>query len=236
MQNESHPFKFKQFSVYQDRCAFKVGTDSVILGSWLQNINGNVLDVGTGTGVLSLMLAQKSNSNITAIDIDEEQVNQANQNFVQSPWSNRLKAFCKDFNDFDSNQKFDHIVSNPPYFEKGIKNTDQRLSNARHQNTLNVEQLIKKSAELLNFKGKLSVIIPHDIACRFLSEGLGNSLYLTQRLSIYSKNEGNSVRECLTFEKNTLPQKATFTQLFIYDGGKLSEEFKTLTKDYYLDF
>ncbi len=235
--SSSKPFRFKKFEVHQDKCAFKIGTDSVILGSWTQPVEGNILDVGTGSGVLALMMAQKtSKSKITAIDIDLEQINQAKQNFKISPWQKRLRAVHADFKHLEPTTKFDLIITNPPYFAEGMKKKDTRLKNARHQDSLNIEQLISKSAEILKENGKLSLIIPHSIAGKCLSEALGNSLYLTERMSIHSKSNSLPIRDCLTFIKSNSPQKAEFTQLTIYEKGKLTPQFIELTKDYYFGF
>lgn len=162
----SKPFRFKQFSVQQDRCAMKVGTDGVLLGAWAESAEQprHILDIGTGTGVVALMLAQRfAKAKILGIDIDSEAVLQASQNFRQTPFSDRLQARCVALQEFQASCKFSCIVSNPPFFTNGIlpENTQRKL--ARHTTDFSFEMLFEKVAGMLSASGIFSIIVPiHD--------------------------------------------------------------------------
>src|SRR5574344_2567439 len=126
-------FRFKQFSVFQERCAMKVGTDGVLLGAWAKVDAANrILDIGTGTGLVALMLAQRSTAMITAVEIDEEAAIQAEENFCQSPWANRFEVVNSDITSYETDALFDVIVSNPPYFVDSLQCPDGQRSLARH--------------------------------------------------------------------------------------------------------
>ena len=149
-------FAFKQFTIKQDRCAMKVGTDAVLLGCWvIPNGSKTILDIGTGTGVIALMLAQKTDAFIDAIDIDENAVKQAQENISDSKFSQRIKVTLNSFQDYskDTDKRFDLIVSNPPYFEQSLKSTDEQRSQARHAYVLPFEELLDGVVKILNPKG-----------------------------------------------------------------------------------
>jgi len=135
------PFRFKQFSIKNDASAMKVGTDGVLLGAWARTVSGRVLDVGTGTGLIALMIAQREPSAfITAIDIDAPSVEEASYNFFASPWSERLSSSLCDFRTMEG--CFDQIISNPPFFIDSLKSSDSRRSDARHTDTLSQDDMI----------------------------------------------------------------------------------------------
>ncbi|MBQ3910329.1 MAG: methyltransferase, partial [Muribaculaceae bacterium] len=155
-------FRFKQFGVLNDKTAMKVGTDGVLLGAWC-NVTGarRVLDVGTGCGLIALMVAQRNQgAAVTAIDIDDEAVGEARVNVARSPWSDRVEALCVDFNDFAAQEPFDLIVSNPPFFTENVMAPDQSRNVARHSVSLTMEQLIGNSKPLLAHGGRLAFIAP----------------------------------------------------------------------------
>lgn len=157
-------FRFKQFFIRQEFTSHKVGTDSVMLGSWVQASNPvNILDIGTGTGLLALMLAQRFYSAvIDAVELDKEAFIEASINFSYSPWSERLNAIHADFNDWnpDDNKKYDLIISNPPYFHQSLKPPSIKKSLARHQDSLDILKLITRSISLLSNRGVISLILP----------------------------------------------------------------------------
>ena len=170
-------FRFKQFAVVNDRTAMKVGTDGVLLGAWCP-VEGarRVLDVGTGCGVIALMVAQRNRQAlIEGIDIDKESITEACLNFASSPWSNRLTATEGDFNDMDRNARYDLIISNPPYFTNGILPTGDSRTVARHTASLTYRQLIDGASRLLSDDGILALISPGEAysdsieACTFAS-------------------------------------------------------------------
>ena len=158
-------FRFKQFAVLNDRTAMKVGTDGVLLGAWCP-VTGSrrVLDVGTGCGVIALMVAQRNNvAMIEGIDIDPEAIGEAVHNFEISPWSNRLKAIETDFNRLVAAESYDLIVSNPPYFVDSLLPDNEARTLARHTCTLTYRQLIEGAARMLNSNGILAMISPTDV-------------------------------------------------------------------------
>ncbi|MBR6490543.1 MAG: methyltransferase, partial [Muribaculaceae bacterium] len=145
-----------------DKTAMKVGTDGVLIGAWC-DVYGvqHVLDVGTGCGLIALMIAQRnSNAHILGIDIDDDSINEAVFNFEQSPWNERLSGIMYDFNDYNSSSLFDLIVSNPPFFNNGVEAPEHKRNQARHTSTLSFEQLITKSHDLLADNGILAIITP----------------------------------------------------------------------------
>ena len=157
-------FRFKQFAVLNDRTAMKVGTDGVLLGAWCP-VEGmrHVLDVGTGCGVIALMVAQRNHTAlIDAIDIDHDAIEEATLNFVASPWSERLTAIEADFNDMTRHDRYDMIVSNPPYFTDSLLPPDAARTMARHTESLTYSQLIEGAAQRLTDEGILALISPTD--------------------------------------------------------------------------
>lgn len=159
----SKPFRFKQFTIEQEGCAMQVGTDGVLLGAWAETSNAKqILDVGTGTGLIALMLAQRSDAQIDAIDIHEGCVQCAAGNFAASPWADRLQAYQSSLQEFQPDKEYDLIVSNPPYFNNSQKAPDAGRNLARHTDSLSLEELVQHSARLLSPKGKLGLILPAD--------------------------------------------------------------------------
>lgn len=157
-------FRFKQFAVLNDRTAMKVGTDGVLLGAWCP-VEGaqHVLDVGTGCGVIALMIAQRNNDAIiTGIDIDEGAIQEATLNFANSPWGKRLTATLADFNTLTDNDRYDLIVSNPPYFTDSLLPSIESRTLARHTTALSYSQLIEGACRLLTDDGTLALISPTD--------------------------------------------------------------------------
>ena len=169
-------FRFKQFTVWHDRCAMKVGTDGVLLGAWcplphrpIASSPYRLLDIGTGSGLIALMLAQRLSSQspiannpytIDAIDMDADAVNQANYNFEQSPWAKHLHAHQTSLQDWQSQTKYNLIVSNPPYFQSSLKNPDQARATARHTDSLSYGELIRHAARLLADHCRIALILP----------------------------------------------------------------------------
>lgn len=192
-------FCFKQFEILQDKEVFRVGTDGVVLGA-LCNGEGAVraLEVGCGTGLISLMLAQRFSSAVfDALDINTKAVEIAGQNFSNSPFANRLNVVEINYNDFESVEKYDLIVSNPPYFES---DSSKDLI-ARHQVLLSFQQLIYKSARLISDTGILSVIIPCDDAENFITIAEDNNLHLIRKIDIYGIKGGKLKRNILEFSR-----------------------------------
>lgn len=162
-------FKFKQFTIHQDRTAMKVGTDGVLLGAWapITSTATKVLDIGTGTGLIALMLAQRllkcnaySNFEIDAIDIDQLSIEQATENIKNSPFASRIKTHFKPLQEYSPSEKYDAIVCNPPYFVASLKCPDASRTQARHTDSLSFDELLQHSSRLIKEDGSLSVILP----------------------------------------------------------------------------
>jgi len=163
----SQAFHFKQFSISQDKCAMKVGTDGVLLGAWAKSLitPNSILDIGTGSGLISLMMAQRfAHASINAIEIDHAAYIQASDNFSNSPWSKRLTCVCESFQSFYVNhkEKYTLIVSNPPFFANGQKTINEERNQARFESSLPFQDLLYGVSKLLAEKGVFCVIIPYD--------------------------------------------------------------------------
>lgn len=227
-------FKFKQFTVWHDKCAMKVGTDGVLLGAWVDVDNAtNILDVGTGTGVVSLMLAQRSKASIIGVEIDECASNQALYNVSNSIWSNRIKIINEDYLLYEPEKRFDVIVSNPPFFENSIKSPDDKRSLARHVDSLNYETLLSKSARILTEDGSFSLIIPTDAADGVERIANGLNLYPAKRLQIVTK-PGLAPKRCIITFKFNHRKCLVETILIEKERHIYSPEYIELTKEFYL--
>lgn len=164
-------FQFKQFRIDQNNAAMKVGTDGVLLGAWADvNHAKTILDIGTGTGLIALMMAQRSHAIIDAIDIESNAIMDAEYNFKNSSWSNRLTASCISLQDFTKNnkKKYDCIVSNPPFFNNSCQSDKREKMTARHTDSMSYEVLIKSVAESLSKSGTFSVILPSESEPAFI--------------------------------------------------------------------
>ena len=228
-------FKFKQFTIHHDRCAMKVGTDGVLLGAWVNLSNSqHILDIGTGTGLIALMMAQRCKaSSITAIDIDEEAVNQANENIQASPWKEQVKAVQQDICSYQPNVLFDTIVSNPPYFINSLKSSDAQRNTARHTDSLSAEDLMRKSAELLTEEGHFSIILPTEQIEELIQIGERVGLYPSRRTNVITRPGLLPKRTLMEFcKRNTsYPTDELIVEL---DRHVYSEEYIALTRDFYL--
>lgn len=237
---QKYRFQFKQFGINDNNCAMKIGTDGVLLGAWADiSKSKNILDVGSGSGLISLMLAQRSNAFITGIEIDQHAASQSIDNINDSPWSNRINIVNKDFITWGYNSNktciFDHIVSNPPFFNNGPIAPSSARANARHENSLGYEQLIKTSYSLLSNEGKISLISPierkNDII--FYSELI--NLHITRITIVYSKNMTKPVRILWELSKQKKPLIQSHLSIRNCDNN-YSDEYISLTKDFYLNF
>ncbi len=234
-------FKFKQFVVHQDKVAMKVGTDGVLLGAWVNvEQSQRVLDVGVGTGLISLMIAQRNaNAEILAIDIDEYAYEQATINFEASPWSDRLSAAHQKIQDVNPVETglFDLIVCNPPFYIDGFKSDDQRRNLARHSDVLTYQDLLWLSSPLLTQVGKIGLIYPCEYAADIISFAQKNELYLLRQTSVHPTETKPAKRVLLEFGKNYV-DKPLVTDFVLEINGRhnYSPEYKALTKDFYLAF
>jgi tRNA1Val (adenine37-N6)-methyltransferase len=229
-------FHFRQFTINQDRCAMKVSTDAVLIGSWVKPDKAKcILDIGTGTGVIALMLAQKSEAQIHAIDIDKHACCQAEENFALSPWNNRLHVTHQCFQEFSKQQhdKYDLIVTNPPYFHHASKPQQESRFNARHSEALTFDELIDGVLKLLSSDGKFFVILPYREGMEFLVKAQKNSLFCHHILRVKTKADRAEKRLIMEFgfSFRILTEAEIIIQQF---DGSMTNEYIELTRDYYL--
>ena len=233
-------FSFKQFIIQQDKCAMKVCTDACLFGAWVANKletekdkPSNILDIGTGTGLLSLMLAQKITATIHAVEMDENTFTQAKENFENSIFSNQITAYQKDILDFESEEKYDCIISNPPFFENQLKSDDEARNKAMHATTLSLENLLKKIKELLSNKGRAYLLLPFYCIKDFEKTVLSESLYITEIVKI---NHNNTKPFFRVFIEISRQQKIKIENIITIKNAEnfYTEPFKNLLEDYYL--
>lgn len=230
-------FSFKQFTVFHHLCAMKVGIDGVLLGAWASIGNADsILDIGTGTGLIALMLAQRSNSLIHVIDIDKNAVLQAIENVSNSPWSNRigiseiaLQEFAKTTVD-----RFDLIVSNPPYFINSTKTPNENRTTARHTDSLSHEELIENAILLLKPTGRICIILPVNEGLQCIEFALDKGLFCTKQCIVYPKPNATAKRLLLEFSLQSNPKIESEMAIEGEQRHQYSPEFTALAKDFYL--
>ena len=272
-------FRFKQFTVWHDRCAMKVGTDGVLLGAWCPLPNSaasnspqgvlypRILDIGTGSGLIALMLAQRLSSQspiannlytidtIDAIDIDADAVAQAQYNFEQSPWSFHLHAHHSTLQDwspslqrsdlqvkrssseanFKRSNLYSLIVSNPPYFQDSLKNPNAQRATARHTDTLSYAELIAHSARLLQEDGILALVLPIEAEQEILTLAADHGLHPTHITYVHSKPGKPAKRLLIALSPISNTQYPIANTMYIEsENAPRSDEYKELTKDFYL--
>ncbi|MCS6821663.1 MAG: methyltransferase [Microscillaceae bacterium] len=232
-------FRFKQFTIHQDQAAMKVCTDSCILGAYIrlesQNVR-HILDIGTGTGLLALMLAQRTTAQIDAVEIDEAAFRQAELNVLKSPFASQIKVWHKAIQAFFPDKKYDLIVSNPPFFYKNFPSTNQAKNKALHQNTLTFDQLLEALTRLLAPKGIFYVLLPHYEMRILVEKAQKFGIFLQNELVIFNNPAQKPFRKisAMGFEPNV---PITTQILTIKDANQhYTAEFKELLKEYYLIF
>jgi tRNA1Val (adenine37-N6)-methyltransferase len=229
-------FRFRQFTIHQDKCAMKVGTDAVLLGSWINTgYADRILDIGTGTGLLALMLAQRCAALIEAIDIDEGAYQQAKENFRISPWFERLYIFRRSLQEFAlaSTFKYDLIVSNPPYFQQASKPSEESRTTARHSDTLPFIDLIDGVKKLLLPNGKFCVVLPLKEGMEFMDLAQSRGLFCHRIARV--KTVADKPEKRLLMEFNLHFGLLTEEEIVIQeDDHTFSRQYLELTKDYYI--
>ncbi|QBJ86853.1 methyltransferase domain-containing protein [Chryseobacterium gleum] len=226
------PFTFKQFEIQQSKDVFRVGTDGVLLGALADvELASRVLEVGTGTGLISLMLAQRNpHAEFLGLDINEDAVQLTSLNFENSPFRLRLKNSHQDFKTFETSDRFDLIVSNPPYFEESGSEKDKI---ARQTVELNFSQLITRAAELLSGSGIFSVIIPVEAGEIFVSIGKENNLYLKRKINIKGIEGSKTKRLILEFSSET--EEVDESDFIIEKSPRqYSDQYLELTKEFHV--
>lgn len=232
-------FQFKKFSVNQDRCAMKIGTDGVLLGAWtpIENRPFSVLDIGSGTGILALMLAQRSSAEqIDALEIDEDAFEQCVENFENSPWSDRLYCYHAGLDEFmeEPEDEYDLIVSNPPFYSEDYKTESEQRDMARFQDALPFEDLIEAASLLLSENGIFAVIIPYKEEAKLIGLAKECNLLPFKITRVKGTPTTEIKRSLLAFsfaEKTNIP----IDELIIETARhQYTDDYIALTKDFYL--
>ncbi len=230
------PFKFKQFVVHHDRCSMKVGTDAVLLGSWVNVLGArHILEVGTGSGVISLILAQRTlpDAKLEAIEIEQEDAEQAKENIAQSPWPKKIKVHHQSLQTFTSNKTFDLVVSNPPFFINSQLPSSSKRSQARHTGSLSYSELIIGAGKLLNTSGRLAVVLPFEEGKQFQIVAKENNFHVVRQLAFFSRQ--GKPQERWLFEFAFIPKINSAETLILHETDEeWSEDYKKLTHEFYL--
>ncbi len=231
-------FQFKKFTINQDRCAMKVGTDGVLLGAWcpIDNNPFSILDIGAGTGILSLMIAQRSKAEqIDAIEIDEDAFEQCVDNFESSPWSDKLFCFHAGLDEFmeEPEDEYDLIISNPPFYTEDYKTENEQRDLARFSDALPFEDLVEATHLLLSENGIFAVIIPFKEEEKFIALAKDFELHPFKITRVKGTPTTEIKRSLLAFSKT---QKQTLVDELIIETARhqYTEEYVDLTKDFYL--
>ncbi|MDX2256920.1 MAG: methyltransferase [Pseudanabaenaceae cyanobacterium bins.39] len=243
MARRKHAFDFKQFSVQQDRCAMKVGTDGILLGAWTEVEDcKQILDIGTGTGLIALMVAQRAPlAKIDAVEMDQDACNQAQENIERSPWCDRISVYSDRIQNFAQNcsQQYDLIICNPPYFVNSAPSPQRSRHIARHSDQLSQIELLEIALLLLKPQGKLSLIYPYNLAFKLIQQSAQLNL-ICDRLTLVKPTPHSQIkRSLIQLTASSITQSAvnlsTATVITIESQKhSYTEEFSTLVKDFYL--
>ncbi len=233
-------FRFKQFAIEQDRTAMKVGTDGVLLGAWvsLRGDEGRILDIGTGTGVIALMLAQRSGSRVDGVEIDPDGAEQARENVDMSPWADRVAIYCSDIQSYVCDDGgYDLIVSNPPYFVSSMLSPSVQRTTARHTTDLSFRDLGEAVVRLLNPNGRFALILP-PAEMQLFEREVSERLFVVRRCDVYSR-VGVAIKRLLCEFSLTPPEVEPLHETLIIEGEthlQYTDEYRDLTRDFYLKF
>ena len=228
-------FQFKKFKIVQDGCAMKVGTDGCLLGGWFDcSQSRNILDVGSGSGLIAIMAAQRCNATVTGVEIDSDAAIQATENVNNSPWSDRIRIINEDLLSYTTAERFDTIVSNPPYFVNSLKCDNDARTTARHSDTLSNNDFFRKCKELLTEEGKVSIIIPSDISTDWQEVAKSNGFH-TSRIT-HIKTTPDKMAKRVLIEFSTCKPQEMFEETLILEKkrGVYSDEAQNILKDFYL--
>ena len=235
------PFQFKEFIIHQEKTSMKVGTDAVLLGAWvsLDNLPDKILDIGSGTGIISLMLAQRSDAEtIDAVEIDENAYEQSVENFEQSDWADRLYCYHCSFEEFvdeisSEEETYDLIVSNPPFYTEDSESPNESRTKARFTSSLSFEDLLKGVTKILSQNGFFSVIIPFKEEVNFTQIANKNGMFLQEVCRVQGNPSSEIKRSLLTFSFQKVD--VTESNLIIEtERHQYTNDYINLTKDFYL--
>lgn len=234
-------FRFKEFTVRQDQCAMKVCTDACVLGAWADVENADhILDIGAGTGLLSLMVAQRNSyARIDAVEIDAEAFYQAGENVEQSPFHDRITLFHTPVQEFISNHRYDVIVTNPPFFQSDLLSPIDKKNIAHHAKSLDFDELLVSLDRLLKPEGKVNVLFPVDEGNRFIEKASDAGWQLTRKLTLFHQENKKAFRLLMVFRRaEAVHNVCVESDLYIYetDGTTYDPQFRELLKAFYLKF
>ncbi|MFD2942686.1 tRNA1(Val) (adenine(37)-N6)-methyltransferase [Flavobacterium notoginsengisoli] len=234
-------FSFKQFSVKQDKTAMKVGTDGVLLGAWAPVAHNplSILDIGAGTGIIALMLAQRTHAEqIDALEIDEDAYEQAVENFENSPWGDRLFCFHAGLDEFieEPEDEYDLIVSNPPFYSENYKTDNEQRDLARFQDAMPFEEIVEAADLLLSENGILALIIPFKEEEKFIALAKESELYPIKITRVKGAPKSEIKRSLLAFSRNEVPEVDIDELIIETERHVYTPEYIELTKEFYLKF
>ena len=230
-------FEFKKFTINQDRCAMKVGTDGTLLGAWASAPAQSryILDIGTGTGLIALMMAQRyPEAQIVGIDIDDAAVAQATENVATSPFTERISILKQDVTTYKPEMQFDAIVSNPPYFVDSLTCPDEQRSIARHAVTLTFEALIKSAYRLLKAEGTFSVVIPTEMRSKLEASARLEGYFISKVCCIKTTPKKPSKRQLIEFTKAPVKELVISEGILETSPNTRSDWYQKLTNDFYI--
>ena len=237
----SKPFQFKEFTIHQDKTAMKIGTDAVLLGAWcsVENYPDSILDIGSGTGVISLMLAQRSDAmTIDAVELDENAYEQSVENFEQSDWGDRLYCYHASFQEFatemqEEEESYDLIISNPPFYNDEFETSNEARNKARFTSSLSFNELIENTAKILSEDGTFSVVTPYKEEQNFVGIALENNLYLNRVCRVKGNRTSEIKRSLLefSFQQKELKEEDLIIEI---SRHQYTVEYIELTRDFYL--
>ena len=227
-------FQFKKFTIVQDGCAMKVGTDGCLLGGWFDcSQSRNILDVGSGSGLIAIMAAQRCGASVTGIEIDCDAAKQAIENVNNSPWSDRIEIVNQDLLLYSTEKRFDTIVSNPPYFANSLKCGNDARTMARHNDSLSCNDFFKKCKDLSAENVRISIIIPSDLRENWQQAAEENGFYPSRITHIKTTPNKTAKRVLIEFSSEKKECKES-TLILEISRGNYSDEAKEILKDFYL--
>lgn len=231
-------FRFKEFEINQEGCAMKINTDGVLLGAYVQVNNPyRILDIGTGTGVIALMLAQRfQDANIDAVEIDIDAYQTSLDNFKNSPFASRIKGNLGSFEDLQVANKYDLIVSNPPFYTNSLHNPDARKKIARHADFDFFKKLVDFAKTNLSDKGQLDLILPNELAEYVINEGKRQGLHLIKLVAIKSFSDSEVIRNIISLRRQTTEAFKKEEFVIYQEKSVYSEAYRTILKPFFLAF